>query len=238
MQQDNQRELIRNLAHEIRNPLGGIKGAAQLLARQLPSHTQREFTDVIVKESGRLQALLDSLLEPHRSAHQRTAVNIHEVLERVRSVLLAEHPTGIEWVRDYDVSLPEFQGDLQQMIQIVLNIARNAVQALLEQTPLEHQNFAPRILLRTRTIRNCTLGLQRCKLALELLIQDNGSGISPDLLPRLFLPLVSGRDAGTGIGLHLAQTYVAQHQGEITVNSRPGVTAFTIRLPLVVFNPN
>ena len=236
MQQDNQRELIRNLAHEIRNPLGGIKGAAQLLARQLPSHTQREFTDVIVKESGRLQALLDRLLEPHRSPHQRTAVNIHEVLERVRSVLLAEHPTGIEWVRDYDVSLPEFQGDLQQMIQIVLNIARNAVQALLEQN-LVSKN-APCILLRTRTVRNCTLGLQRCKLALELLIQDNGPGISPDLLPRLFLPLVSGRDAGTGIGLHLAQTYVAQHQGEITVNSQPGATAFTIRLPLIVFNPN
>ena len=178
------RELIRNLAHEIKNPLGGIRGAAQLLEFELPDKRLREYTQVIVKESDRLQSLMDRMLTPHRPPHI-TAVNIHEVLERVRSLLAAEFPKKISLVRDYDASLPELRGDKEQLIQVSLNVARNAAQALLGAATKN-----PEIRLMTRVVRNITLHKERCRLALELHIEDNGPGIPDSIRDRVFYPLV------------------------------------------------
>jgi len=219
------RELIRNLAHEIKNPLGGIRGAAQLLEFELPDKRLREYTQVIVKESDRLQSLMDRMLTPHRPPHI-TAVNIHEVLERVRSLLAAEFPKKLKLVRDYDASLPELRGDKEQLIQVALNVARNAAQALIGAATRN-----PEIRLKTRVVRNITLHKERCRLALELHIEDNGPGIPESIRDRVFYPLVSGRDGGSGLGLTLAQTFVQQHRGTIECESRPGYTSFKILLP-------
>ncbi|NBQ90969.1 MAG: PAS domain-containing sensor histidine kinase [Betaproteobacteria bacterium] len=223
------KELIRNLAHEIKNPLGGIRGAAQLLAMEIEGREDlAEYTTVIVNEADRLQHLVDRLLAPHRQARVVGDVNIHEVCERVRVLIMSEFGQGLEVVRDYDASLPEFRGDLEQMIQVVLNIVRNAAQAL------EHQRAQgqARILLRTRALRQVTVGKRRWRLALELHIEDNGPGIPVELLDRIFFPLVSGRDGGSGLGLTLAQTFVQQHQGTIECESVPGRTLFKILIPL------
>ncbi|MFD2452143.1 nitrogen regulation protein NR(II) [Ideonella paludis] len=222
------KELIRNLAHEIKNPLGGIRGAAQLLAMELPSPELTEYTEVIIHEADRLQTLVDRLLAPHRKPHVVSDVNIHEVCERVRSLVLAEHPKGLSVVRDYDTSLPEFRGDREQLIQAVLNIVHNACQALSERIV----QGDGQIVLRTRAARQVTLGKQRYRLALELHIQDNGPGIPEALRERIFYPLVSGREGGSGLGLTLAQTFVQQHQGTIECSSEPGRTDFKIVIPL------
>jgi len=222
------KELIRNLAHEIKNPLGGIRGAAQLLEFELPERALREYTQVIIKESDRLQTLVDRLLEPHRHPHIVSELNIHEVLERVRSVVLAEFPNGLDIVRDYDASLPELRGDMEQLIQAVLNIVHNAAQAL-------HERIAggdAQIVLRTRVARQVTIAKRLYKLALDLHVIDNGPGIPEDIRERIFYPLVSGRDGGSGLGLTLAQTFVQQHEGLIECESRPGCTDFRILLPL------
>ena len=221
-QQQANRELIRNLAHEIKNPLGGIQGAAQLLAHELPDPRLKEYTQVIVEESQRLQGLLDRLLTPHRLP-KLTELNIHEVLERVRSLVLAETPNGLAVKRDYDTSLPPMIADREQLIQVVLNIVRNAVQAM---------SGIGEIVLRTRIARQVTLNRRRFTLALRIEIIDNGPGIPDSLRDTLFYPLVSGRPGGTGIGLHLAHTFVGQHHGTIEFESRPGHTCFTILLPL------
>jgi two-component system nitrogen regulation sensor histidine kinase GlnL len=222
------RELIRNLAHEIKNPLGGIRGAAQLLAMELESRELTEYTQVIVQEADRLQALVDRLLAPHRRPHVVSDVNIHEVCERVRSLIIAEFPRGLAVVRDYDTSIPEFRGDREQLIQAVLNIAHNAAQALTERIGAGDA----RLTLRTRIARQVTLGKQRWRLALELHIQDNGPGIPESIRDRIFYPLVSGREGGSGLGLTLAQTFVQQHQGTIECESEPGRTVFKIIIPL------
>lgn len=188
------KELIRNLAHEIKNPLGGIRGAAQLLEFELPERSLREYTQVIIKESDRLQTLVDRLLEPHRHPHIVGDVNIHEVLERVRSVVLAEFPQGLRIVRDYDASLPEFRGDKEQLIQAVLNIVHNAAHAL---GPRMAQGDAE-IILRTRVARKVTIAKQLYKLALDLHVVDNGPGIPDDIRERIFFPLVSGREGEAG----------------------------------------
>ena len=222
------KELIRNLAHEIKNPLGGIRGAAQLLALELPSPDLGEYTQVIIHEADRLQSLVDRLLAPHRKPHVVGDVNIHEVLERVRTLVLAEYPRGLSVVRDYDASIPEFRGDREQLIQAVLNIVHNACQALSERID---QGDAE-IVLRTRVGRQVTIGKQRYRLALELHIQDNGPGVPESLRDRIFYPLVSGREGGSGLGLTLAQTFVQQHQGTIECDSEPGRTVFKIVIPL------
>lgn len=219
-QQQANRELIRNLAHEIKNPLGGIRGAAQLLEGELERPDQREYTQVIIKESDRLQDLMNRLLHSHR-AMQVSSVSVHEVLERVRLLIGAEFPE-VTVQRDYDTSLPDLVADREQLIQVVLNIARNAAQAM-------HGDGVIR--LRTRAYRQATLVKRRHKLALELQVIDNGPGIPEELLDRIFYPLVSGRDGGTGLGLTLAQSFVHQHHGTIEVQSRPGHTVFTILLP-------
>lgn len=225
------KELVRNLAHEIKNPLGGIRGAAQLLELELPPlHlTQlREYTQVIIKEADRLQTLVDRLLAPHRRPHIVGDVNIHEVCERVRSLILAEFPSGLTIKRDYDASIPEFRGDKEQLIQTVLNIAHNAAQALAGQIAAGQAE----LVFKTRVARQVTLAKVRYGLALDLHIIDNGPGISPQIRDRIFYPLVSGREGGSGLGLTLAQTFVQQHMGVIECESRPGLTDFRILLPL------
>ena len=225
-QSEANRQLIRNLAHEIKNPLGGIRGAAQLLEHELPNAQLREYTQVIIKESDRLQSLLDRMLTPQRPP-RITAVNIHEVLERVRSLLAAEFPHRIKLIRDYDTSLPELRGDTEQLIQVVLNVARNAAQALIGAGTAK-----PEIRLKTRAARQVSLHKERYRLALDLHVEDNGPGIPDDLRERIFFPLVSGREGGSGLGLTLAQSFVQQHRGTIECDSRPGHTVFKILLPL------
>jgi two-component system, NtrC family, nitrogen regulation sensor histidine kinase GlnL len=223
------KELVRNLAHEIKNPLGGIRGAAQLLEMELNSRELSEYTRVIIQEADRLQALVDRLLAPHRRAHVVADVNIHEVCERVRALILAEFPRGLAVQRDYDTSIPEFRGDREQLIQAVLNIAHNATHALAERIAAGDA----RLVLRTRVARQVTFGRQRFRLALELHIEDNGPGVPEDIRDRIFHPLVSGREGGSGLGLTLAQTFVQQHQGTIECDSTPGRTMFKILVPLL-----
>jgi two-component system nitrogen regulation sensor histidine kinase GlnL len=222
------KELVRNLAHEIKNPLGGIRGAAQLLAMEVTSRELTEYTRIIIQEADRLQALVDRLLAPHRRPQVVADVNIHEVCERVRSLILAEFPRGLRVLRDYDTSIPEFRGDREQLIQAVLNIAHNATHALSERIGAGDAILA----LRTRVARQATFSRQRFRLALELHIEDNGPGVPEAIRDRIFHPLVSGREGGSGLGLTLAQTFVQQHQGTIECDSVPGRTVFKILIPL------
>ena len=221
------KQLMRNLAHEIKNPLGGIRGAAQLLEFELPDKGLREYTQVIIKESDRLQTLVDRLLAPHRRAHTTELINVHESLERVRSLVLAEFPSGLRIIRNYDTSLPDIIGDKEQLIQAILNIAHNAAQALSE----EIRRGTAVIEFRTRVARSVTIAKQRYKLALDLHVIDNGPGIPDEIRDRIFFPLVSGREGGSGLGLTLAQTFVQQHQGFIACESQPGKTDFHIQIP-------
>lgn len=221
------RELIRNLAHEIKNPLGGIRGAAQLLDRELERPGLHEYTQVIIKESDRLQALMDRLLTPHRLPLPGP-VNIHEVLERVRSVMLAEFP-DIAVRRDYDTSLPLLTGDREQLIQVVLNIVRNAAQAIKGSgMDLAHGE----IRLKSRVARQVTIARRRFRHAVQIEISDNGPGIPEKMRERVFQPLISGREGGSGLGLTIAHNFITQHRGAITFDSVPGRTCFTLLLPV------
>jgi two-component system nitrogen regulation sensor histidine kinase GlnL len=217
-EQQANRELIRNLAHEIKNPLGGLRGSAQLLERELDRPELREYTQVIIKEADRLQLLMDRMLTPHRAPRIEPVV-FHEVLERVRSLVKAEF--GLDIQRDYDPSLPQLNGDREQLIQAVLNIARNAAQAA-----------AASIVFRTRSVRQVTILRQRHRLALELQVVDDGPGVPEEIQDRIFNPLVSGREGGTGLGLSLAQTFIQYHRGVIEFESRPARTIFRILIPL------
>lgn len=220
-QQQANRELIRNLAHEIKNPLGGIRGSAQLLETELADPQLREYTEVIIAEADRLQDLMNRMLSSH-SMMRPTLLNIHDVLERVRKLVLAEFP-DVVIIRDYDTSLPEITADREQLIQSVLNITRNAAQAL---------HGSGEIRLKTRIARQVTLAKRRFKLALDLQVIDNGPGIPDEIHDKIFYPLVSGREGGSGLGLSMAQSFIEQHQGMIEVESRPGQTCFTIQLPI------
>jgi two-component system nitrogen regulation sensor histidine kinase GlnL len=227
-QQETTRELLRNLAHEIKNPLGGLRGSAQLLERELERPELREYTQVIIKEADRLQVLLDRLLTPRRTV-QLGQVNIHEVLERARSLVQAEFPQGIAVIRNYDPSVPDLVGDVEQLIQAVLNVVRNAAQALLSGA---NGGRGGAIVLRTRAVRQVTIARQRHKLALELQVIDDGPGVPEEIRDRAFNPLVSGREGGSGIGLALVRAYVQNHGGVVEFDSRPGRTIFTLLLPL------
>ncbi|MCF8198244.1 MAG: nitrogen regulation protein NR(II) [Sulfuritalea sp.] len=220
-QQQANRELVRNLAHEIKNPLGGIRGSAQLLERELSSEALKEYTQVIIAEADRLQDLMQRLLSSHR-VMQPALVNIHEILERVRRLIHAEfHDVRVN--RDYDTSLPDITGDREQLIQAILNISRNAAQAMQGKGEIH---------FRTRAARHVTLAKKHYQLALELQVIDNGPGIAPEIQDKIFYPLVSGRENGTGLGLTIAQSFIQQHGGTIEVSSRPGHTCFSIMLPL------
>jgi len=216
------RLLLRNLAHEIKNPLGGIRGAAQLLEQELEKPALREYTQVIMQEADRLRSLMEKLLAPQNASHY-SALNIHEVLERVRSVVLAEMPEGLKIKRDYDISIPALVGDKEQLIQVMLNIVRNAAQAM---------ESSGQIVLRTRIAHQATLIKRRHRLAVRVEIIDNGPGILPELQDKIFYPLVSGRADGHGLGLTIAQDFVSQHHGIIEFDSEPGRTRFTVLLPI------
>ncbi|WP_428310905.1 nitrogen regulation protein NR(II) [Hydrocarboniphaga sp.] len=223
-QQESSRELIRNLAHEIKNPLGGIRGAAQLLEREFPDSEHREYTRVIIREVDRLQNLVNRLLGPNRVS-QKAPVNVHEVLEHVRQLVEAEAPAGVTFLRDYDPSIPELIGDREQLIQAVLNLLRNALQAVREQGS---------IALRSRTRRQYTIGGTRHRLVVQIDIEDDGHGIPPAMIDKIFYPMVTMRAEGTGLGLPIAQYLVHTHGGVIECKSRPGNTVFSIYMPLDV----
>ena len=225
--QETTKLLVRGLAHEIKNPLGGIRGAAQLLARELPNEGLRDYTNVIIEEADRLRNLVDRMLGSNKLP-SLAMTNIHEVLERVGSLIEAESQGSITLVRDYDPSIPDVLIDREQMIQAVLNIVRNALQALSAQSDLR----LGRISLRTRTLRQFTIGHTRHRLVVKMEIIDNGPGIPAELQETIFYPMVSGRPDGTGLGLAITQNIISQHQGLIECESHPGHTVFSIFLPL------
>lgn len=225
--QETTKLLVRGLAHEIKNPLGGIRGAAQLLARELPNEDLRDYTSVIIEEADRLRNLVDRMLGSNKLP-SLVMTNVHEVLERVGSLVEAESQGSIILVRDYDPSIPDVLIDREQMIQAVLNIVRNAMQAIGAQNEMR----LGRITLRTRTLRQFTIGHVRHRLVTRLEIIDNGPGIPAELLDTIFYPMVSGRADGTGLGLAITQNIISQHQGLIECESHPGHTVFSIFLPL------
>jgi two-component system nitrogen regulation sensor histidine kinase GlnL len=219
---DASRELIRGLAHEIKNPLGGIRGAAQLLEREFPDSEHREYTKVIIREADRLQNLVDRLIGPSRPP-RRAALNPHEVLEHVRKLLEAEAPAGVEVARDYDPSIPDLVGDREQLIQALLNLARNALQAV---------DGGGRIVLRSRARRQVTLGGALHRLVAVMEVEDNGPGVPPELQEKIFYPMVTTRPSGTGLGLPIAQQLAHSHGGLVECRSRPGCTVFSMFVPL------
>ena len=223
-QNESTRTVLRGLAHEIRNPLGGLRGAAQLLERAFDDPAVSEYSSVIIAEADRLQNLLDRMLGP-RQPPQRVAVNIHEVTERVCTLIHAEAGPGVSVVRDYDPSIPDLVGDYDMLIQALLNLARNAVQAL------EGQGT---VLIRTRVERNSHVGSRRHRLVAQIDVIDDGPGIPTELQASLFYPMVTGRAEGTGLGLTIAQSLVAHHGGLIECISSPGQTQFSVLLPLAV----
>ena len=215
------RQVLRNLAHEIKNPLGGIRGAAQLLEGELTNPELREYTGVIISEA-------DRLLAPYRTGRSLSDINIHEVLERVRQIILAEFPEGLSFIRDYDVSVPTLRGDREQLLQVFLNIEKNAAEAL--DGKIAEGTAEIRVI--TRVAQQVQIGLRRYRLALSIHIQDNGPGVPPEIRDRIFYPLVTGKANGSGLGLSLAQNFIRQHDGSIDVESEPGKTDFRILLPL------
>ncbi|MGH8177998.1 MAG: nitrogen regulation protein NR(II) [Steroidobacter sp.] len=220
------RLMIRQLAHEIKNPLGGLRGAAQLLAKQLADASMREYTSIIISEADRLVALVDALLGPGH-APRTESINIHELLQHVGYLLSADAPAGVVIERDYDPSLPTLRMDRNLIIQAMLNLGRNAIQAL------EHKTDGQgRLILRTRALTNVNIGARRHRVVASVQFEDNGSGVPEHLRDTLFYPLVTGRSDGTGLGLAVAQDLVSRHDGLIEFHSRPGQTIFTILLPL------
>jgi two-component system, NtrC family, nitrogen regulation sensor histidine kinase GlnL len=225
-QQNTARLLVRGLAHEIKNPLGGLRGAAQLLDMELHDAGLKEYTQIIIAESDRLQGLMDKMLGPNKLPNKK-ALNIHEVLERVRQLVQAESSGSLTIKNDYDPSIPDIKADKDQLIQAILNIARNAVQAM---------NGKGNIIIKTRIHRHMSIGRKRYKLAVKCDIIDNGPGIDADIMNQIFYPMITGRAEGTGLGLSIAQALINQHNGLIECNSEPGNTVFSIYLPMEVGN--
>ncbi len=221
-QQQAAHELVRGIAHEIKNPLGGLRGAAQLLESELENPELKEYTQIIISEADRLKHLVDGMLGPSRLPHTE-AVNIHEVLEHVRHLVSTDVSTHVQFIRDYDPSLPEFQGDRNQLVQVVLNIVSNATRAMDGEGAIE---------LRTRILRQFTIQQTRYRHVLKVEICDNGPGVPEHLQDKLFLPMVSGHPEGSGLGLAIAQSLVRRHKGLIQCESVPGRTCFSILIPL------
>lgn len=220
--------LVRGFAHEVKNPLGGIRGAAQLLDAELTNPEHNEYTQIIMSESDRLRSLVDRMLGSNK-ALQRSETNIHEILERVHALIHAESAGAVKIIRDYDPSIPEFLGDKSQLIQAFLNIAKNALQALSEQ---KNNDQTPQIILKTRTLRQFTIGHTRHKLVLRVDIIDNGPGIPKDAIQNIFYPMISGRAEGTGLGLSITQSIFTKHEGLVECESKPGKTDFIVYLPI------
>lgn len=224
--QETSRNLARNMAHEIKNPLGGIRGAAQLLAKELNSDDLRDYTEVIIAEADRLRKLVDRMLGPKQPS-QIVPINIHEVLERIITIVQAEYGQSIKLVKDYDPSIPELPGDIEQLIQALLNVLNNAAQSLHESN-----TESPCIILRSRIQRRFTIGRRHFPLVVRIDIEDNGPGIGKELLADVFYPMITGRANGTGLGLAISQQLINQHQGLIECESENGLTTFSIYLPL------
>ena len=227
---ESSRRLLRNLAHEIKNPLGGIRGAAQLLQAELDEPDKREYTEVVISEADRLQALVDKILAPYRSPFQPQQLNIHEVLERVRVLIESEFSLGLTVVRDYDISVPEIRADRGQLTQVFLNLFRNAAEAL----ELKIAEGTAQIRVSTRVVHHVNIGHMLYKTALNVHVVDNGPGIPEKIAQSVFYPLVSGREGGSGLGLSLVQSFIEQHGASIQVNSKPGCTDFSILFPLTL----
>ena len=233
------RALLRSMAHEVKNPLGGIRGAAQLLERELEKIPNTpdfgEYTQVIIEEVDRLKNLVNRMLGPNALPNQ-IMVNIHSVTERVRSLLKADKNSNVSIFFDYDVSIPEVKIDPEHLIQAVLNIVRNAAQALSEQEPLANQKHVMeqenKIIIKTRILRHFNIAHKRYKLVAKMDIIDNGPGISEEMQERIFMPLITGRAKGTGLGLSIAQSLISQNNGIIECQSKPGKTVFTLLLPI------
>ena len=221
-QQGGSRVMARQLAHEIKNPLGGLRGAAQLLERELPNEELKEYTRVIIHEADRLCALVDSLLGPARPI-RREPVNVHELIDHVYRLARAEAPDAVVIERDYDPSLPSLDLDRDLMVQAMLNLARNAVQAVGERGALT---------LRSRALTHATIGAERHRVVASLQFEDNGPGVPVELGETIFYPLVTARAGGTGLGLAVAQDIATRHGGIIEFDSRPGRTVFSLLLPL------
>lgn len=211
---------LQGLAHEVRNPLAGIKGAAQLLARRSEDADARRYIEVILHECDRLAGLVDRLLHP-ASAANVVPTNVHAALERVRLLAQAEAGDRIRLHRDYDPSLPEVHADPDRLTQALWNLVRNAMEA-----------GAKNLVLRTRAEHHALIGERACKLTLRIDIEDDGPGVPEALAERIFLPLVSGRAEGTGLGLTLVQQVAHEHGGALSYRSRPGQTLFTLRIPV------
>jgi two-component system nitrogen regulation sensor histidine kinase GlnL len=222
--QETTKTVIRSLAHEIKNPLAGVRGAAQLLSKELPSNHLREYTQIIIKEADRLRDLVDRLLGSRQKLSLQE-MNIHEVLEHLRKLLLAETGNEVTIHRDYDPSIPYFPGDRGQLIQAVLNIMRNALQAAAR--PQECV-----LTIRSRSQRQFTIGTTRHRLVCRVDISDNGPGIPESLMHAMFAPMVSGRADGTGLGLAISQSIINRHGGLLECESAVGKTTFTIYLPM------
>ena len=221
-QQEHARSLLRGLAHEIKNPLGGLRGAAQLLERQLPDEELRDYTSIIIREADRLQGLIDRMLGPH-GRPRREPVNVHEVLEHVRAIATVGAPPGVELRIDYDPSIPECLSDRDRLVQVMLNVVGNALRAVGERGT---------IVFRTRVLGNVTIGGRRHRLVASLEIHDDGPGVPPHLAEQIFYPMVTGDEAGTGLGLSIAQSTMNQLGGLIECRSEPGDTVFTVLTPL------
>lgn len=218
------RDLVRGLAHEIKNPLGGLRGAAQLLSRELPNNELQDYTRLIIEQADRLRKLVDKLLGPqHLPQHKQQ--NIHQALERVYTLIELEKSTNITLIKDYDPSLPELIHDGEQIEQVILNIARNALKALDKQS-------SGVIIFRTRTAFQVTMHGTRYRLCARIDIEDNGAGIPVHLQDTLFYPMVSGHHDGSGLGLSIARNIIDQHHGKIEFNSWPGHTQFSVYLPI------
>jgi len=223
-QQTATREMLRGLAHEIKNPLGGLRGAAQLLEKQLQTDELKEYTHVIISEADRLKNLLNRMLGPN-VLPVKTRINIHEVVERVRHLVSVEVDAQIRLQRDFDPSIPEVDADMDQLVQALLNIVRNACQALAGMGEGS-------IILRTRVERKFTIGQNRHNLVARIDVIDNGPGVSEAMKEKLFFPMVTGRADGSGLGLSIAQSLIEQHGGVIEYQSEPGQTIFSILLPI------
>jgi two-component system nitrogen regulation sensor histidine kinase GlnL len=225
-QEEAARALLRGVAHEVKNPLGGIRGAAQLLEAELPRAALREYTQVIIEEADRLQTLVDRMLGPRRTPRHE-AVNVHELLERVRMLILAEAPPGVSVRRDYDPSLPDLSADRDYLQQALLNLARNALEAVGARGVIR---------FRTRAERAFHIGPHAHRLGLRVQIEDDGPGVPAELREKIFYPMVTGKPNGTGLGLAIAQSLAQRHGGLIECDSRPGRTVFTLLLPLEAKN--
>lgn len=222
-QQETNRSLIRGLAHEVKNPLGGIRGAAQLLDRALPSDELKEYTRIIISEADRLRDLVDRMLGPWHPLNVRPVI-VAEATERVISILKVEFGSKIDWIKDYDPSLPTVDGDADQLIQAIINILRNACEAVAEISN-------PKITVRTRVTRQFTIGSVRHKSVLQLDIANNGPVIDPKFIDKIFFPMISGRANGSGLGLSITQNIVSRHGGAVKVISEQGLTIFSLLLP-------